>query len=47
MALDQSNIPLTGDLLDDLVMAFRELFTKVRLKKRISILIVIVIIIDY
>lgn len=29
MALDQASIPLTGDLLDDLAMAFRELITKV------------------
>lgn len=30
MVLDQANILLTGDLLDDLAMAFRELITKVR-----------------
>lgn len=36
MALDQANISLTGDLLDDLAMAFRELITKVRFQKEFA-----------
>lgn len=29
MELEQSNIPLAGDILDDLAMAFREIIAKV------------------
>lgn len=36
MALDQASIPLTGNLLDDLAMAFRELITKVRFQNEFA-----------
>lgn len=29
MAYEQYNLPLAGDILDDLAMAFREIFSKV------------------
>lgn len=31
MAYEQYNIPLAGDILDDLAMAFREIFSKVHI----------------
>lgn len=44
MALDQANISLTGDLLDDLAMVFRELMTKVRFQKEFAIQLLLLII---
>lgn len=32
MAYEQYNVPLAGDILDDLAMAFREIITKVGFK---------------